>query len=95
MAKATQWPSRIVLHHCPSHGFVEQDFLDALDEANPDACPIPRYDEEPCGDRLDAGTVEYVHKAVADALADAVEQRHTDKVGLIDALARYREESRA
>lgn len=35
--------------------------------------------------------VEVVPRTVADALADAVDQRHTDKVGLIDALARYRE----
>ena len=53
MTPAPQGPEeRVELWRCSVHGWIEAERLDPEDNGPRDECPVPGYDEEPCGEKL-------------------------------------------
>jgi hypothetical protein len=45
----------VTMRHCPTHGWVQVSCYvrdDALQRGQQDLCPVPTYQEEPCGEEL-------------------------------------------
>lgn len=67
------WPSRIVIRQCPTHGLVEDEFLERMaDMGEEDVCVVPTYQEEPCGEPLTEDRVEYLHPLHEEMWRDAL-----------------------